>query len=462
MSQQLVTRESGAMSITTEERSAAHEALDKMMDGGIVASTADPNVAAALMEYAMRRHILLTEALGAFRLRPGWELAFTKLPVNTSKEAKLVYAVSNFDDGGGGREWGDSTPLGFHRPLLQMIRTHLGINVDSIERVDDRAKPYLWEYQIKGHYLGIDGQVRTLVNHGGIDLSEGSETCKKIYSETRGANEQERRKKADETIARMRSKGLQRATTNAEERLITGYGFRGSYTKGELDNKLIVCVRPIRTGYHPNPEVQKMLIEQMMREETMARGILYGASAPPPPSPALPASISAEAFYPQNTSALNAAGDATGENGAGQGDVAGDQNASIQGQETQSQPKQQHCTVESGCLGLEEGRKHVMACYGKGEAEAKTEVVEQSQSGQTEERPWVLQQGPARNLPVNDPKVTVATLVQMEHELAAAISPKGLLYDQLSDEKKDLLSQELRKIGEELNRRKITQGRLAR
>jgi hypothetical protein len=285
----------GARALTEQERNVAHQALDRLLDSEIGGSTHDPDVAAAFMEIAARKHILLTPVMGAFRMRPGWELAFTKLKVDTSKEAKLVYKVGGDEDDdqrGGGRDWGPMTPLAFHKPLLNMIRTHLGINIETMTRIDDRSKDYRYEFQVTGNYLSIDGQIRPLLDQGGLDLSDGSEACQKIINETRGNSPEEKQRKAMATITRKRAKVLQFATTNAEERLIISYGFRSSYTKGELDSKYIVCVRPIFTGYHPDPETRGRLMDYMLNQQDKAATALYGVtSGTTPQVRSLPASL---------------------------------------------------------------------------------------------------------------------------------------------------------------------------
>lgn len=213
-------------------------------------------------------------------MRPGWELAFTKFKVDTSRTAKLVYKVSGGEDDEDdrSREWGEMTPLAFHKPLLYMIRTHLGIEMKDIVRIDDGSKEFCYEFKVYAEYLGVDGQVHSLVDQGGLDLSDTS----LAYKTALANNDPKRRQKAMANIEKRRAKVLQLATTNAEERVIVSYGFRGSYSKGELDSKYIVCVRPLYTGYHPDPEIQKLLVQDMLTKSDHASAVLFGSGSTAP------------------------------------------------------------------------------------------------------------------------------------------------------------------------------------
>jgi len=420
-----VTPEIGVMSITPPERQNAHEMLDKLIDGGMVCSTHDPNIAAAMMEFARKRHILLTEALGAFRMQPGWELAFTKLQVDTDPKAKLVYSVSNYDDEGGGRDWNASTLLSFHKPLLNMVRTHLGIDLVDKIRIDDQSSPLNFEFKGIGKYISIDGRERTLVAIGGLDLRDGSPAAEKVMAEARGKTEEEKRRKGLGNLMRMRAKVMQRADTNCEERLIWSYGFRSSYTKGELDNKLIVCVRPIETGYHPDPEIQKMLIQNILNRRTMAQNALYGA----PPAQSLPPAISTETAE----RLVAATGAHTIQN-------------QLTGEPEPTEPEVKQCTPDV-CYG--QGSNHVKACSLPVNETAKTKAAEPDNA-------WVIPgKGPARGLRINDPKVTPETLFALRKEYAEAINPEGELRDKLNDEAVDFYSSALREVQKEIQRRNL-------
>jgi len=224
----------------------------------------------------------------------------------------------------------------------------------------------------------------------------------------------------------VRAKVMQRADTNCEERLIWSYGFRSSYTKGELDSKLIVCVRPIETGYHPDPEIQKMLIQNIMNRRAMAQSALYGA----PPAQSLPPAINSDAAE----RLVAASGAHTISN-------------QLTGESEPTESEVKTCTPDA-CFG--KGSIHVKACSLPDNATAaKTQTAEPDNA-------WVIPgKGPARGLRITDPKVTPETLFALRKEYADAINPEGELRDKLNEEAVDFYSSALREVQKEIQRRNL-------
>jgi hypothetical protein len=405
-------------------------------------------------------------------LAPGFGIAYSEVSIKDfDPYGADLYTIT----GAGGR-------FGLHKAPLDAIGRGYGIDWPThwtfLERFNDErdSDPRCCKVTVAGRYRDADGTWKTLPPlTKEIDLREGAPEVEKIradqeYKETkdlppnatpeaREARLKTARRKADAEINQLRKFIRAHAQTKARLQVIRTL-VRSSYSLAELQAGPFRCFRVIKNYKAPvdRPDLQARMDDLAIERLSDASDALYGASVSTrelPPADDKPYTTDAELVEYEKAVAAAEAGDPAGENGTGQGDGSEATATTVQGEQTQSQAVQ-HCTAESGCLGPDS--KHVMACYGKTEPE-QTQEVEPTEST-ADERPWVLTEGPARNLAVNDPKVTTATLIQMEHELAAAMKPKGLVYDQLNDEKKDRLSYELRKIGEELNRRKVTEGRL--
>lgn len=257
----------------------AHQELERLMDSGMGSSTHDMRVAAAFMEWARAKHILLTPVTGAIRMRDGWELAFSKIRISTDKLAKEVYKVSGNDDDDS-RGFGDNTELGFHKTALYKLARNLGINITGETRTDDRRDANVCEFEASGWFMDIDGTPKPLTGTGSVDLradtgnGEPSGRVKKIRREAKSPASAERK------IEMQRDKIVQLAATNACERLIVSYGLRSSYTKKELDEKFIICVRPIFTGYSEDPAIRLMFAQETAKQMSGSVTALYGAQPP--------------------------------------------------------------------------------------------------------------------------------------------------------------------------------------
>lgn len=372
---------------------------------------------------------------------------------------------------------GSQTKKGLLKTVLDACGTGMGFDWPpdwtweekfGDERDNDRL---CVKITVCGRYKDVDGSWKTLPPQTKeIDLRDGSSEVNEIRArhlakqlsdllrdatpEARAERERRAKIGADNELAGPRKFIRSYAQTKARL-MVIGTRMRRSYTLEELKRGPFYCFRVIQTWRSDDPETQKQFNQAIIDREMASSRALYGAPGGAAPRQLPP--VSEEPYpEPQDAGVVGGADASTGENGPEQGNGSEAAATTVQGESGSNQPVQ-HCTAESGCLG--EGSKHVLACYGKTAPDIQQEQSAE-QGGAVQEEPWVLTQGSAKGLPVNDSRVTAQTLIQMEHELAAAIKPNGLLYDQLSEEKKDLLSQELRKIGQELDRRGITEGRL--
>lgn len=449
-------------------------------------STADPNQATQWIDEAYQESGLVAAPFGNSvpMMGPGYAVSATPVQVtdlNDGFDGTQIYPIK-----------GSKTKKGLYRTVMDDLATGMGFDWPpqwtwrekfNDERDHDRlcarvtvcgrykdvdgswksAAPQTKDIDLRESYIDTNGQVKVPSEVEEIRTRHLQKQMSDLPpNATEEAKEERRRiakRNADAELAPLRKYIEAHATTKARLRVIATK-VRRSYTIEELRRGPIWCFRVVQTWRSDNPETQKRFDDAIIEREMGSSRMLYGEtpSGRETATPRALPPVSDEPYpEPQDAGVVNGNDAPAGESPAGQGDGSESSATAVQGQETPDQTNQRQCSVETGCLGPEPGVKHILACYGKAEPEP-----EQTQTGESEvdEQPWVLQQGPARNLPVNDPKVTVATLVQMEHELAAALNPSGLLRGTLSDEQVDLFSQELRKIGEELNRRKVTQGRL--
>lgn len=437
------------------------------MHGG---ATTNPDQANQWLEEAYEATGLVLAPFGNSvpLMPPGYGISVTPVQVTDFRDnfdGTQIYPIK-----------GSQTKKGLLKTVLDACGTGMGFDWPpdwtweekfGDERDNDRL---CVKITVCGRYKDVDGSWKTLPPQTKeIDLRDGSSEVNEVRArhlakqlsdlprdatpEARAERERRAKQGADNELAGPRKFIRSYAQTKARL-MVIGTRMRRSYTLEELKRGPFYCFRVIQTWRSDDPETQRQFNQAIIDREMASSRALYGATQTPK---ALPP-VSEEPYpAPQDAGVVNDLDAPAGENASGQADVAGNSETSAEGQQSPDQPAQQQCTAESGCLGRDS--KHVLTCFGVVGVDFAQKGAEKTVKAEAEQV-WILQQGPAKNLAVNDPKVTTATLIEMEHELSTALKPNGMLYDQLSEEKKDLISQELRKVGQELDHRKITEGRM--
>lgn len=247
-------------------REIAVQELERLLSTNANGSTPNPSVATAIMRWALETQFLASPVIVCpSQLAPGVEIAFSRVMVDP--DSSDVY-----------KPFSKSANLALHAHAWERIATGIGINWTHAIREDDGSNPHKCRMFIKGWYYAFDMPRRTeIMNIGSIDLTEGSDLCKKLMREaTTEAGGRQR-------IEQMRIKIEQHATTNGQMRAVVhSFGFKQSYSHEELKTKGFVCVRPIATFRSDNPATQAIFDTEFVRAMTRSSDVLYGSSEPTP------------------------------------------------------------------------------------------------------------------------------------------------------------------------------------
>jgi len=245
-------------------REIAVQELERLLSQNANGSTPNPSVATAIMRWALETQFLASPVIVCpSQLAPGVEIAFSRVMVDP--DSSDVY-----------KPFSKSANLALHANAWERIATGIGINWTHAIREDDGSNPHKCRMFVKGWYYAFDMPRRTeIMNIGSIDLTEGSDLCKKLMREAQ--SEQAGRQRVEQ----MRIKIEQHATTNGQMRAVVhSFGFKQSYTHEELKTKGFVCVRPIATFRSDNPATQAIFDTEFVRAMTRSSDVLYGASEP--------------------------------------------------------------------------------------------------------------------------------------------------------------------------------------
>lgn len=375
-------------------------------DRGISPSSSpNPGQITDTLRKAMSQGHLVSPANSCPNLPAGCEVAVSTVLVDVARE---TYSVQ------GG--------VALTKAALNRIAKAVGINWDPRQshRTDRGDIPNFASYKAVGHFRDFDGTWRTIEGEKQMDLTEGSERAKTM--------------KPGE-LSEARKFIAEHAQTKAQLRAIRSLGIRSSYTKEELD-KPFVCARLIFTGQSDDPETRKVFAQATAQAMLSGSEMLFGT---------------AETTRPMISESSEQAAQASsaGETATERAEGAGAATATVQGQETQSQSQVKQCTPTK-CFGADPAALHVNACYGTaGETSDQNAPVEEQQA------PWVITRGTARGLAVTNPKVRPETLKELRNYYITELDPNGPEFNSLSDERKDLLSGELKEVVRELRRRNI-------
>lgn len=297
-----------------ERREIAAQELERLLSTNANGSTGIPSVATAIMRWALETQFLASPVIVCpSQLAPGVQIAFSRVMVDP--DSNDVYKPF----GGSG--------LALHANAWERIGTGIGINWTHAIREDDGSEPLRCRMFVKGWYYAFDMPRRTeIMDIGSIDLTEGSDLCKKLLREAKSESAGRQR------IEQMRIKIEQHATTNGRMRAVVhSFGFKQSYSHEELKSRGFVCVRPIATFRSENPATQAIFDTEFVRAMTHSSDVLYGQQElmPHPLPPAF--------GQPTQDVGVVAETEATvGEMASGQGEGAGNVPAMTEAQQTPS------------------------------------------------------------------------------------------------------------------------------
>lgn len=291
------------------------------------------------------------------------------------------------------------------KTALNRIAKAVGVSWDDrrSHRTDRGDVPNFASYKAVGHFRDFDGTWRTIEGEKQMDLTDGSERARTM--------------KPGE-LSEARKFIAEHAQTKAQLRAIRSLGIRSSYTEQELD-KPFVCARLIFTGQSDDPETRKVFAEATAKAMLSGSEMLFGT---------------AETSRPM----LSEGHDQSSERQPDE-ETAGSRS---------TEPEVKQCTPEE-CFG--HGSNHVRAC-----SVPVTETKAAETAKAAEQKPaWKITRGAARGLEVTSSKVRPETLQELRTLYINLLDPNGPDFAEMSDERKDLLSGEMREVVQELRRRGI-------
>lgn len=445
--------------------------LTKLPQRGSI-STTDPNQASQWIEEAYEISGLVLAPFGNSVpvMPPGYGISVTPVPVtdfNDSFDGTEIYPIK-----------GSKTKKGLLKGVLDSCATGMGFDWPPqwtwVEKFnDERDHDRLCQkITVCGRYKDVDGSWKTLPPQTKeIDLREGSSEVeevrtrhllKQMYDLPRDATDAAKaertkiaKRNADAELAQNRKFIRSYAQTKARL-MVIGTRMRRAYTIEELKRGPFYCFRVIQTWRSDDPETQKQFNAAIIEREMASSRALYGEAPVAVVSHQLPPASDERYPEPDDTGVpprdagvVSDIGDSANETAAGQGDGRETSMTTVEGQQTQSQPQPKQCTPIR-CFGADPAAQHVNACYqpAAGETGTEPEVVE-------EEQPWKITRGQARGLSVTSDKVRVETLIELRNYYLTELDPNGPDFKEMLDEKKDLLSGELKEIIKEMRRRGI-------
>jgi hypothetical protein len=314
---------------------------------------------------------------------------------------------------------------------------------------DERDRdPYCKKVSVAGRYRDADGEWKTLPPlEKEIDLREGSAEVVQIranqeYKETKDlppdatpqAREQRlriARRKADTEIAQLRKFIGMHARTKARLAVIRTI-VRGSYTLPELQAGPFRIFRVIKNFKAPadRPDLQAKIDDAAVQRLMGSSEMLYGATIS---QRALPPVSDDDSPPPEDAGVVV--------------DIEPQQTGGSEPTNPKIEPESpaKQCTPQK-CYGADPAALHVNACYG---------TVTETKPAEEEKPVWKITRGSARGLAVDDRRVTPETLLDLRKYFITELDPNGPDFASLSDERKDLLSGEMREVVQELRRRGI-------
>lgn len=355
-------------------------------------SSGNPGQITDTLRKAMAQGHLVSPANSCPNLPAGCEVAVSTVLVDIARETYQV-------QGG----------VALTKTALNRIAKAVGVSWDDrrSHRTDNGDIPNFASYKAVGHFRDFDGTWRTIEGEKQMDLTEGSERAKTM--------------KPGE-LSEARKFVAEHAQTKAQLRAIRSLGIRSSYTKEELD-KPFVCARLIFTGQSDDPETRKVFAEATAKAMLGGSEMLFGT---------------ADTQRPMLTEVSTQAPETS----------ASEETAESEKPQVK-EPAVKQCTPTK-CYGADPAAIHVNACYGTAAVAAET-------TKPAEEQPsaWKITRGSARGLEVTDRRVTPETLINLRNYYVTELDPNGPDFAGLSDERKDLLSGEMREVVQELRRRGI-------
>lgn len=165
---------------------------------------------------------------------------------------------------------------------------------EQCRRTDSGRDARYYTYRMYGEYLGLDGNVQSILAHKEIDLRPGSdmveamvEMCTaKAWREANQAKEQiteaeakrRGREAAENQLRGMRTHGLRMAETKASNAAIRRLGVKQKYEAHDLDKPFVVA-RLTWTGQSEDPAIRRMFAAGTMQRFLGATAAAYGVQA---------------------------------------------------------------------------------------------------------------------------------------------------------------------------------------
>lgn len=232
-------------------------------------------------------HLVSPETACAF-LAEGWELAFSRVPVDIDRETYLITGGNwNGEDAKSDRRTKRPTDrLGLNRFALDRIARAADVswNPRESQRLDDGHEPHYCHYQAVGTYPTFTGDRATTLDHKEIDLREGSAYIETLRAQARNARPE---RDPEPQIRNERTHIMSFCVTKAMNRAIRRLGVHTWYTREELERKPFVVVRAVFTGRTSDPILRPMFAAQLASRGQSAYAALYGGSVVNMPNPNL-------------------------------------------------------------------------------------------------------------------------------------------------------------------------------
>lgn len=148
---------------------------------------------------------------------------------------------------------------------LEKVAQCAGISITSSRRTDSQTVPYIWSYEVRGHWTGFDGAKIDRIANKTLDLRDGSADIKGFT-----ANQIEQARRHGEAVCE----------SKAINRLYRMYGLRQKYTQRELLERPFIVLKLRWEPDESNPVVAAIVTQMRMG----ATALMYPHSMPALPS----------------------------------------------------------------------------------------------------------------------------------------------------------------------------------
>lgn len=189
----------------------------------------------------------------------GHDVQITVIPINKA-DCYPIKAAKPKD--------GEPPPVprkGIPKSTLMQIASAAGVEWDAPMRLDDGRDPHYCLFQVKGRYMTIDGNYRTIVGERDVDVRDGADQIAG---------------KSEFAVQELRANMIRSAITKAKLRALRdAFGVSQGMPEPEIE-KPFVFAKTVFTGRSDDPQARYLFAQVIAIKQLAASAALYGGAMP--------------------------------------------------------------------------------------------------------------------------------------------------------------------------------------